>query len=80
VKAGDTIDFVTDCRDDVGFDSFIWAPTIKYSGKNKAGDEKVEFSAKADFGAKPPEKPKPLSPWEKYAQVLLDSNELFFVD
>jgi hypothetical protein len=80
VKAGDTIDFITDCRDDVGFDSFIWAPTIKYSGKNKAGDEKAEFSAKADFGAKPPEKPKPLSPWEKYAQVLLDSNELFFVD
>ena len=80
VKGGETIDFLTDCREDVGFDSFLWAPIIKYSGKNKPADEKPEFSAKADFGAKPPEKPKPLSLWEKYAQVLLDSNELFFVD
>ncbi|HUR45058.1 MAG TPA: DUF1553 domain-containing protein, partial [Candidatus Saccharimonadales bacterium] len=80
VKSGDTIDFITDCRDDVSFDSFLWAPIVKYGGKNKAGDEKVEFSAKTDFGVKPPERAKPLSPWEKYAQVLLDSNELFFVD
>jgi hypothetical protein len=78
VKEGDRIDFVTDCRDSSGFDSFIWAPTIKF--KNPPKDEKVEFSAKVDFEAKPAPKAKPLGPWEKYAQVLLDSNELFFVD
>ncbi|MDB6032540.1 MAG: Protein of unknown function (DUF1553)/Protein of unknown function (DUF1549)/Planctomycete [Verrucomicrobiales bacterium] len=78
VKEGDRIDFVADCRSQVGFDTFNWAPVIKY--KSPAKDEKVEFSAKTDFNAKPAPKPKPLGPWEKYAQVLLDSNELFFVD
>ena len=42
------------------------------------------WDARADFQgpARPPEKTgKPvLSPWEKYAQVLLLANELVFVD
>ena len=80
VKAGETIDFLTDCRGDVGFDSFNWAPIIKYNDAKAADDEKPEFNAKADFGVKRPEKPRAVGPWEKYAQVLLDSNELFFVD
>ncbi|HEY0456689.1 MAG TPA: PSD1 and planctomycete cytochrome C domain-containing protein, partial [Verrucomicrobiae bacterium] len=73
IRAGDTIDFVTDCRANVGFDSLNWAPVIKYT--QKSADDPMEFSAKADFGRKPAEKPKSLGPWEKYAQILLDSNE-----
>jgi len=119
VKRGDTLDFVTDCRASVSFDTFHWAPVIKMvseapkvgradlpvgldtrqrvptgikaptreSGKNAAAAPEVttEWSAKVNFAgpAKSVEKPadKPgLSPWEKFAQVLLLSNELMFVD
>jgi hypothetical protein len=39
--------------------------------------EGVEWSAEADF-AGPAERP--LTPWERYAQVLLETNEFLFVD
>jgi hypothetical protein len=83
VKRGDFLDFVTDCRQSVEFDSFHWAPVIRmlsYPGKPNA-DERREWNAKSDFSgpAKAPEK-RPLTPWEKYAQVLLLANELVFVD
>jgi len=77
VKRGDTIDFIADLRTNLGFDSFTWAPRVRYvettAGKTGA------FNAKADF-AGPARERKPLTPWERYAQVLLLSNELMFVD
>jgi hypothetical protein len=112
------LDFVTDCRASVSFDSFHWAPVIKMvseaakpahepgradlpvgqdapqrvptgfkSPKRELGtatatpEAITEWSAQANFAgpAKPVEKPG-LSPWEKFAQVLLLSNELMFVD
>ena len=39
-----------------------------------------EFDAVAMFGAAQPTPVKPLSAWEKYAQVLLLTNEFVFVD
>jgi hypothetical protein len=39
-----------------------------------------EWNAKKEFGGPPPEDRKPLTAWEKYAQVLLLSNEFMFVD
>jgi hypothetical protein len=39
----------------------------------------AEWNAKQDFSG-PKEIPSPLNAWEKYAQVLLMSNELAFVD
>jgi hypothetical protein len=83
VKRGDTIDFVTDCRASVEFDSFHWAPVIKLVSPDPkaAPDQPREWNAKADFAGPPKEKPKPaLTAWEKYAQVLLLANELVFVD
>jgi hypothetical protein len=82
VQAGDLIDFATDCRASVEFDSFHWAPVVQYvaeAGKVPA-DTPKEWNAKTDFSG--PRKPSstPLSPWEKYAQVLLLANELVFVD
>ena len=41
--------------------------------------ETMEWNAKLDFGDRK-EIPKPLSVWEKYAQVLLMSNQLAFLD
>jgi hypothetical protein len=81
VRRGDTIDFVTDCRGDENSDSFSWAPTVRFTseqtGARPTGDR--EWSARDDFSG-PKELPKPLEPLERYAQVLLVSDELFFID
>jgi hypothetical protein len=69
VEAGDTIDFIVDGRDDREGDSFSWAPVITL------GDKK--WDAKADFRGP---HPRPLTLLERYAQVLLQSNEFAFVD
>ena len=80
VKAGDHIDFVTDSRKDTNSDSFIWAPKVIYTAGAEGAPVygKKEWSAKADFGKE--EAPKRLDAWEKYAQIMLISNELVFVD
>jgi hypothetical protein len=81
VRRGDTIDFVTDCYGNEGFDSFAWSPTIRFLANGKtAPGERMEWSASNDFtDAAHPEHPS-LDAWQKYAQVLLMSNELVFVD
>jgi hypothetical protein len=78
VKKGDTIDFVVDSNGSLDSDSFNWAPRIKVIEAGGNGGGSV-WSAREDFGPKK-EPPTPLTPWEKYAQVLLMSNELAFVD
>jgi hypothetical protein len=69
VRKGDTLDFAADCLDNVAYDRFGWAPVLRM------GDE--TWSAEADFSG-PGEAS--LGPWEKYAQVLLETNEFVFVD
>jgi hypothetical protein len=69
VKKGDAIDFTVDCVKTAETDAFEWAPVIK------AGDH--VWDAKKDFAGPAPLR---LSPWEKYAQVLLQTNEFAFVD
>jgi mono/diheme cytochrome c family protein len=77
VKKGDYIDFVADLRQDVSFDSFAWAPRVRYL--DSTGGKREAWNAKNDFAA-PARERKPLTAWEKYAQVLLLSNELMFID
>ena len=82
VRRGEHLDFVADCRQTVEFDSFHWSPVIKVvpSGRPSA-DEPREWNAKSDFsGPQKPSEKRPLTAWEKYAQVLLLANELMFVD
>jgi hypothetical protein len=69
VLRGDTIDFVADCHGYVSYDRFSWAPVLRMGDRT--------WSAEADF-AGPREAP--LTAWEKYAQVLLETNEFLFVD
>jgi hypothetical protein len=69
VQAGDTIDFTVDCVGNAETDNFEWAPVIR------AGER--EWNATKDFAGPAPLR---LSPWEKYAQVLLQTNEFAFVD
>jgi hypothetical protein len=55
VKAGDTLDFIADCRANSNSDSFNWAPKLKFTDVMKRtkqappGGFEVEWDAKADF-------------------------------
>jgi hypothetical protein len=81
VKKGDTLDFLTECRDDPKNDSFKWAPTITMREAEMPGMKgmAMRWDARSDF-MDPATLPKPLGPWEEFAQVLLLSNEFTFVD
>ena len=82
LKKGDALDFVVDCRANENSDGFTWKVTIKMLDYNASFTEKKAASngIRPPF-QRPPGKPvKALTPWEKYAQVLLLSNEFVFVD
>jgi hypothetical protein len=68
VKAGDTIDFIVECRADSEGDNFTWAPVITEGPRT--------WNAK-DFRGPEPLK---LDLWARYAQVLLNTNEFAFVE
>jgi hypothetical protein len=79
VRRGDNLDFVTDCFDTVSYDSFEWPAAIEFAnGKDAA--EVTKWDTKKDFVTSARAQHKPLTDWEKYAQVLLLANELVFVD
>lgn len=69
VQKGDTIDFIVDARRDPENDAYTWAPVIK-------SDDQT-WNAKNDFAGPLPQQ---LGIWERYAQVLLETNEFAFVD
>ncbi|MGI8785863.1 MAG: PSD1 and planctomycete cytochrome C domain-containing protein [Acidobacteriota bacterium] len=81
VKAGDSLDFVVDCRGNPEADSFRWAPIIRLvtppAADGQPAPQAREWNAASDFRGPPG---RPLSAWEKYAQVLLEANEFFFID
>jgi hypothetical protein len=76
VKSGDAIDFVVDCGATAHGDEFTWAPTIRLVPRDKDKPEIVSSSAKEFRGPSP----RKLLPWEQLALVILQSNELVFVD
>jgi hypothetical protein len=81
VGAGETIDFAVDCVGAEAFDSYAWAPKVRYLAGDITALTRSEFSADTDFaGPGQATSPAPLSAWEQYAQVLLLSNELAFAD
>jgi cytochrome c553 len=72
VHKGECIDFIVDPRANDSADGFNWEVEVE-------GAALGHWNSKRDFsGPNPP--PKPLSPWEKYAQALLSTNEFTFVD
>ena len=74
VEAGEAIDFVVDCIEGPGFDSFEWAPRVQV----EAPDGSVAlWDARADFGGPPSPPP---TPEEQYAQALLMTNEFLYLD
>jgi hypothetical protein len=84
VKAGDTLDFIVDCRASVTSDSFTWPVVVKMKNLPEGiagGEDTQEWNSVTDFaGPKTAPATTPLTPWEKYAQILLETNEFVFVD
>lgn len=79
VKKDEIIDFVVDCRENPKNDTFKWAPIIKMEPKPDQATEKVAlWDAQRDFNGDL--RLRRLTPWEKFAQVLLETNELTFVN
>ncbi|MDB6016991.1 MAG: Protein of unknown function (DUF1553)/Protein of unknown function (DUF1549)/Planctomycete [Pedosphaera sp.] len=78
VKRGDALDFVTACRTSPNGDTFKWAPIIKMeAAPNQAKEAIVDWNAQRDFSG---DQTRHLNSWEKIAQVLLETNELTFVN
>jgi hypothetical protein len=81
VKAGETLEFIVDCRADPDSDSFEWTPAVRAldAASQASGSVVNEWDAQQDFSG-PKEPARPLTAWERYAQVLLMSNEFVFED
>ncbi|MEO7678702.1 MAG: PSD1 and planctomycete cytochrome C domain-containing protein [Verrucomicrobiota bacterium] len=81
VQRGDTIDFITEMQAGANTDTFQWAPTVSLVkvAYGSVPPKRNNWSAQNDFEGQV-KAPKSLSAWEKYAQVLLLSNEFMFVD
>lgn len=79
VNRGDHIDLVVDCRTSPDYDSFTWDSTINYLHPDEHEAPLQEWNTAEQFSG-PSEKIQPLAPLEKLAQVLLVSNEFFFID
>jgi hypothetical protein len=77
IEKGDTLDFIVDGRADSENDGFRWAPTIKMIRTNESVPKETAWSARDDFRGPTPQ---PLTVWERYAHVLLETNEFAFVD
>lgn len=74
VRAGETLDFVTDCRTGPTHDGFEWPVTLTLDPPPPG---KAAWRSSEDFTGP---RPNPLTVWAQYAQVLLLSNEFAFVD
>jgi hypothetical protein len=73
VKSGDVLDFIVDAAPDAGF---WWSPRVRIIEvpPGELGGLVNDWRADADFHGQP----RPLSAWEKFAQVLLMTNEFAF--
>jgi hypothetical protein len=76
VSKGDIIDFIVDCRNDPENDQFLWTPEIRLKTSTSQAKPDVWNAAEGFRGPAPIA----LDAWEKYAQVLLETNEFAFVD
>ena len=84
VRASDTLDFVTDPLASPDHDSFAWAPVLKLvraaAGAGATAMRGESWNATKDFTTTPAAPAQALTPWGKFAQVLLLANEFAFVD
>ncbi len=79
VRRGDTIDFVVDGRGRDAHGGFTWTPILRMEVANPAKDTNLLWDAAKDFKGSSPIARR-YGVWERYAQVLLEANEFFFLD
>jgi len=80
VEPGDTIDFVVDARGRETHGSFAWAPILRMDASaDSVTNEALVWDSAKDFKTAPPTA-RPFDVWQRYAQVLLESNEFTFLD
>jgi cytochrome c553 len=72
LKAGETLDFILESKGDDNSDGYSWRTVLR-------SEDGAAFDAAKQF-AGPPPKTNPFTPWERLAQVLLETNEFMFVD
>ena len=80
VAAGETIDFVVDCIQNANGDSFNWAPIIRQLDTRQSNPVPTGQAWDARNQFRGPGNARRLYPWEKFAQVLLETNELTFIN
>ncbi len=84
VEAGDTLDFVVDCRENNNSDSYQWTPIVTVVASTDGKFDKGSFwNAASDFESTSKRitaQSTPLDLWTELVQVLLMSNEFAFVD
>ena len=72
LKAGETLDFVLESKGEDNSDGFTWRTVLRTT-------DGTEFNSKKQFSGPAP-KIQSFTPWERFAQVLLETNEFLFVD
>ncbi len=79
MSKGDTLDFITDIRDGLNSDQFLWSPQLTLTGTTGSGGDVTgeKWSAEKDFAG---ETHNQLDSWQQLAQVLMLANEFMFVD
>ncbi|MFT6619230.1 MAG: cytochrome c553 [Limisphaerales bacterium] len=80
VEAGQTVEFVIDCRGTPDGDAFTWPVTIQRLDDSQTPPVPVAEKWGSARGFSAPSGSRRLYPWEKYAQVLLETNELTFIN
>jgi len=83
VRKGDTLDFIVDGFKVPGADQFNWAPVVTMTVVNDEkqlppGSSTTWASQQMFSGPRKTVEARPLAAWEKFAQVLLLTNELTF--
>jgi hypothetical protein len=78
VAQDETLDFIVEPRSNSRGDSFAWAPTIRMTGPSNSPEQPMIWNASSDFVGQTGERS--MDGWEKLAQVLLETNELAFIN
>ena len=83
MKKGDFLDFIVESANPKTGVSFTWAPRVAYLDHNfedPSIEENYEWEAKVVSPVRPSRRSRGFRRGRKYAQVLLLSNELTFVN
>ncbi len=79
VRKGDTIDFSV-LPGGGAQEGYTWTPFLRLTDAEGGLPAKHDWNAQSEFAGPPPAPPKGMTPWEKYAQTLLLTNEFVYVN